>query len=267
LLQKLVHNPSYLGECSHLVLDEIHERGLDADILYVILKRILRALVKFDRDQGRPADLPSYPSLVMMSATFSTDLFGAYFCSVYKDIPAFRHYARSSSLRPICIETRRYPVSVFHLEDILNAPMLRGNAPMLNRLLSDNPASTLHGLVAKMSRPPPPSGGMGGGSAQAASSAALGPISNSLLHVISWLCSALALCHRSDPEDGNCVLVFFPGLVEIEAAERCSGSHSITDRRRRLRAQVQTRSAAGPESDAELRDGRWRRRLAVPVAG
>jgi len=131
---------------------------------------------------------------------------------------AFRHYARPSSLQPICIETRRYPVSVFHLEDLLAAPMLRGNAPMLNRLLPDNPASTLHGLVAKMSRPPPTTGGMGSGSAQSASSAALGPISNSLLHVISWLCSALALCHRSDPVDGNCVLVFFPGLAEIEAA-------------------------------------------------
>lgn len=153
-LQKLVHNPGYLAECSHLVLDEIHERGLDSDILYVILKRIIRALVNFDRTSKRDSAFPSYPSLVLMSATFSTDLFGAYFGSLYKDIPAFRHYADPSKLNAIQIDTRRYPVAVWHLEEIMSCPMLKNNAHMINRMLPDNPSSVVQQLAGKMSKPP-----------------------------------------------------------------------------------------------------------------
>ncbi len=115
LLQKLVHNPEYLAQCSHLVLDEIHERGLDADILYVILKRVVRALIAFDAQQGRPIAHASYPSLVLMSATFNTDLFGAFFSPLWKETHSSRAAARSLT-QAIVIETRRYPVQIYHLE-------------------------------------------------------------------------------------------------------------------------------------------------------
>jgi len=208
LLQKLVHNPAWLAECSHIVLDEIHELSLDSDILYVVLRRVIRALVSFDLEHRRPHGQASYPSLVLMSATFSTGLFANYFGPVWKSVPGMGHYARPQDLQAVQIDTRRYPVTIFHLERILDAPLLKANRRMLSRLLPDNPASIINALVPKMSKPPPPGAG----------AVALGPVSNSLLNLISWLCAALALCQRSDPDEGCCILVFFPGLQEIEAA-------------------------------------------------
>mgnify|MGYP001114130680 FL=1 len=38
LLQKLIHSPEYLSKCTHVILDEIHERDIDSDLLYLVMK-------------------------------------------------------------------------------------------------------------------------------------------------------------------------------------------------------------------------------------
>ncbi|KAL8214402.1 hypothetical protein R6Q57_003851 [Mikania cordata] len=64
LLRKLVQDPSLTG-ISHLLVDEIHERGMNEDFLLIILRDLL----------------PKRPDLrlILMSATINADLFSKYF--------------------------------------------------------------------------------------------------------------------------------------------------------------------------------------------
>lgn len=88
LLRRLQNNPSLLG-CSHVILDEAHERDLNTDILIVLLNRAL---------QKNP-DL----KLVIMSATINAGLFEKYFNCSTINVPGFT-----------------YPVKMHFLEDMLN---------------------------------------------------------------------------------------------------------------------------------------------------
>ncbi|KAM0891600.1 hypothetical protein ACQ4PT_026306 [Festuca glaucescens] len=88
LLRKLVQEPDLLG-VTHLLVDEIHERGMNEDFLIIILRDLL----------PRRPDL----RLVLMSATINADLFSKYFGEApIMHIPGFT-----------------YPVAEMFLEDIL----------------------------------------------------------------------------------------------------------------------------------------------------
>ncbi len=69
LLRRLMSDPELLG-VSHVVVDEVHERSVDSDLLLLLLRQLLvRAAVT-----GRPA-----PRVVLMSATADAQLFARYF--------------------------------------------------------------------------------------------------------------------------------------------------------------------------------------------
>ncbi|XP_028549002.1 DExH-box ATP-dependent RNA helicase DExH1 isoform X2 [Dendrobium catenatum] len=88
LLRRLVQEPD-LGGVSHLIIDEIHERGMNEDFLIIILRDLL----------PRRPDL----RLILMSATINAELFSKYFGnSPVIHIPGFT-----------------FPVEEIFLEDIL----------------------------------------------------------------------------------------------------------------------------------------------------
>lgn len=88
LLRQLVQDP-YLSGVSHLLVDEIHERGMNEDFLLIILKDLL----------PRRPDL----RLILMSATINADMFSKYFGNAPAiHIPGFT-----------------YPVTELFLEDVL----------------------------------------------------------------------------------------------------------------------------------------------------
>ncbi|ESW17778.1 hypothetical protein PHAVU_007G267400 [Phaseolus vulgaris] len=88
LLQQLVQDPELKG-VSHLLVDEIHERGMNEDFLIIILRDLL----------PRRPDL----RLILMSATINADLFSKYFANAPTiHIPGFT-----------------YPVAEYFLEDVL----------------------------------------------------------------------------------------------------------------------------------------------------
>ncbi|XP_028777530.1 DExH-box ATP-dependent RNA helicase DExH1 isoform X2 [Neltuma alba] len=66
LLRRLVQDPKLTG-ISHLMVDEIHERGMNEDFLIIILRDLL----------PRRPDL----RLILMSATINADLFSKYFAN------------------------------------------------------------------------------------------------------------------------------------------------------------------------------------------
>lgn len=92
LLRKLQSNPSLRG-CSHVILDEAHERSINTDMLLVLLKRAL---------QTNP-----HLKVVVMSATINADLFQHYFNCGVIEVPG-----------------RTYPVEMNFLEDIVKLGVL-----------------------------------------------------------------------------------------------------------------------------------------------
>ena len=70
-LMRLVNNPDSLRSYTHLIMDEVHERDLDIDFSLVVVKHLLA--------QGEQDGLKF--KLILMSATFNTNLFANYFAS------------------------------------------------------------------------------------------------------------------------------------------------------------------------------------------
>ncbi|CAH8382009.1 unnamed protein product [Eruca vesicaria subsp. sativa] len=88
LLRRLIEDPNLSG-ISHLLVDEIHERGMNEDFLLIILRDLL----------PRRPDL----RLVLMSATINADMFSTYFGNApTMHIPGFT-----------------FPVTELFLEDVL----------------------------------------------------------------------------------------------------------------------------------------------------
>uniref|UniRef100_A0A803MJZ3 RNA helicase n=1 Tax=Chenopodium quinoa TaxID=63459 RepID=A0A803MJZ3_CHEQI len=94
LLRQLVQDPNLTG-VSHLLVDEIHERGMYEDFLLIILKDLL----------PRRPDL----RLILMSATINADLFSHYF----------------GNAPTIHIPGLTFPVEEFFLEDVLEKTRYR----------------------------------------------------------------------------------------------------------------------------------------------
>ncbi|KAM5559305.1 DExH-box ATP-dependent RNA helicase DExH1 [Rosa sericea] len=88
LLRQLVQDPQLTG-VSHLLVDEIHERGMNEDFLLIILRDLL----------PRRPDL----RLILMSATINADLFSKYF----------------GNAPTIHIPGLTFPVAELFLEDVL----------------------------------------------------------------------------------------------------------------------------------------------------
>lgn len=96
LLLKKLMNPTDLNlhGCTHLVLDEIHERDTNTDLLLLSVKNLLKT---------RPAF-----RVIIMSATLDADKFYHYF-----------HSDQIETGRPIIIDSStNYPIKTFHLENL-----------------------------------------------------------------------------------------------------------------------------------------------------
>ena len=80
-LMRLVNNPDSLEKYSHIIMDEVHERDLDIDFSLVVIKHLLsRILNAAPNQQQIPGSLSNLKfKLILMSATFNTELFKHYF--------------------------------------------------------------------------------------------------------------------------------------------------------------------------------------------
>ncbi|KAI8612916.1 P-loop containing nucleoside triphosphate hydrolase protein [Chytriomyces sp. MP71] len=195
LLRMLQDKPNLEG-VTHILLDEVHERDLNTDLLLIIV----RALV------ARRPDL----KVILMSATADTSLFASYFSksphlidprnsfSVPSRTRSLATPLRSRETPIISVPGRLYPVREFHLDDAL---------PLALRL---RPESRMHALTRRyirdeMAFQPRPGGDAG---------AFLRGREDTYFPVD--LCEAL-LAHIVLNRPAGAVLVFLPGWVEIKA--------------------------------------------------
>ena len=99
--EKLIHNDNFLEDVTHFVIDEVHERSIDADLLHLLIKLVLPKIAPEKR-----------PKVVLMSATFNADVFSSYYCP--NDPP-----------KPIFVGVKRYEVQIFNYDDMSSYPPLK----------------------------------------------------------------------------------------------------------------------------------------------
>lgn len=112
------HQPDELKRCTHLIIDEVHERSVDTDLLCYFMRGIIR-------------DTPGL-KLVLMSATVCTADYQEYFD--VKDDPIF-------------VGVRRFPLTINYLEDL---PSVKPSLPSL----ITKPAAKLLGKLPGLGVPP-----------------------------------------------------------------------------------------------------------------
>lgn len=88
VVRLLANHPGWFDSHTHLIIDEVHERSVDSDILCLLCRRLLH----------------SHPTirLVLMSATLAADLYSQYF----------------GAPQPIHVGVRRFPIDEYFVEDL-----------------------------------------------------------------------------------------------------------------------------------------------------
>lgn len=90
LVRLLINHPEKFNGISHLIIDEVHERSVDTDILCLLCRRLLKT--------------NEHIRLVLMSATLAAAMYQEYF-----GVPE----------PPIKVGARRFPVKEVYLEDLV----------------------------------------------------------------------------------------------------------------------------------------------------
>lgn len=108
LVRVLANNPGWFDSHTHLIIDEVHERSIDTDILCLLCRRLLH----------------SHPTirLVLMSATMAAELYGQYF-----GVPQ----------PPIFVGARRFPIKEYFVEDLTTSVLSSSNKSKNAKLVQD----------------------------------------------------------------------------------------------------------------------------------
>eukprot|EP00603_Paraphysomonas_imperforata_P009533 CAMPEP_0114465236 /NCGR_PEP_ID=MMETSP0104-20121206/8383_1 /TAXON_ID=37642 ORGANISM="Paraphysomonas imperforata, Strain PA2" /NCGR_SAMPLE_ID=MMETSP0104 /ASSEMBLY_ACC=CAM_ASM_000202 /LENGTH=1658 /DNA_ID=CAMNT_0001638425 /DNA_START=38 /DNA_END=5014 /DNA_ORIENTATION=+ len=122
LVRLLAHRPSFFDDHSHLIIDEVHERSVDGDVLCLLAKRLLR--------RNRSI------RVVLMSATIHVELYQEYFRQEAK--------GTGDTLQCLSVGVRRFPICIQYLEHLGHAT--RGHPEsvlVINKMLTAKSSADL----------------------------------------------------------------------------------------------------------------------------
>ncbi|KAF9229282.1 P-loop containing nucleoside triphosphate hydrolase protein [Gyrodon lividus] len=178
-----------LDEVTHILVDEVHERDVDTDLLLVVLKRVM--------EDRKARHIPL--KVVLMSATIDPRLFQEYFPD-----------EAGNQAKVIEIPGRTFPVTKHYLEDYLGEMKRQ---PRLGWVFKDDSVSRY--LAREEAY------------AQRASTALPSPTSPSYQHLstddeldLPAPLVAATISHVLQQSDSGHVLVFLPGWEEISSVQR-----------------------------------------------
>lgn len=99
LVRLLAHHPEQFNKHTHLIIDEVHERSVDGDLLCLLARKLLE----------------SNPNirLILMSATIHTALYKQYFSQ-----DPSRYYG---DMECLSVGVRRFPIEIKFVDDIAEA--------------------------------------------------------------------------------------------------------------------------------------------------
>lgn len=95
LVRLVAHAPQVFNNHTHLIIDEVHERSIDGDLLCLLSRRLLSEYPKL--------------KLILMSATLHTELYKQY----------FHEFNTPYDIECLSVGCRRFPLDVKYVEDIL----------------------------------------------------------------------------------------------------------------------------------------------------
>ncbi|EGN93737.1 hypothetical protein SERLA73DRAFT_115779 [Serpula lacrymans var. lacrymans S7.3] len=175
-----------MDEVTHIVVDEVHERDVDTDLLLVVLKQML--------EDRKSRNVPL--KIVLMSATIDPSLFQKYFPT-----------EQGNPADVIEVPGRLFPVTKHFLEDFI--PSMKSN-PRTGWVFHED-------SVVKYLRNEDMYALDGKGSKQMVSPSSRG-VDEDL--ELPYPLIALAISHVLQKTDSGHVLVFLPGWEEITAVQR-----------------------------------------------
>ena len=196
LQNTLLGGDRVLDNVTHIIVDEIHERDIDTDLLLVVLKRLLRDR----RSKGKPL------KVVLMSATIDPTIFQRYFPD-----------DQGHLANVIEIPGRSFPVEKYYIDDFLPELISKPDTPRwafcddkvtkyLNRELGASVMSSLEkrfGIVEARGSPRPDGR----------------PEWDEELET-PYPLVALTISHVLRKTTSGHVLVFLPGWDEIQSVQR-----------------------------------------------
>ena len=180
LLEKLIHDTSFFSKCSHILLDEIHERSITSDLLSLLIRQLIKLQIKNQKQSHTT-------KVIVMSATFDVSMFVDYFKKALDP--------KNNEIPQLFVGVKRHPVEIIHLDDIFKHKLFKNHPSVLSILPTIN--KMCNEFNQKSKKP---------------------EIIKDLHCLVDSLISILADYHKFDNE-GNAILVFLPGIVEIEELE------------------------------------------------
>lgn len=218
LLQRLQHAPDDVYDhVSHLVIDEVHERDLINDFLLITLKYTMAT---------RAAQGKKLPRIVLMSATIDAEQFAAYFRN---SLPS----EDSTDCPTLSVPGRTFPVSEYYLDDVLavmkdrhgdrNLNLLRTDKKTVEYLKAEN--AVMGDALANTHKPPEPIIDWKSEAAIAGVEDVFSAYDKDSALVPLGL-AATAVAHITKTSESGAILVFLPGMDEIEDMDKLLRVHS-----------------------------------------
>tara|TARA_B110000090_G_C13272009_1_gene404535 strand:- start:59 stop:724 length:666 start_codon:yes stop_codon:yes gene_type:complete len=102
----LAHHPQAFDDHTHFIIDEVHERSVDSDLLCLLARRLLVSNPKI--------------KLILMSATIHTALYKKYFSDF-----GHNHGQEWGSMECLSVGVRRFPLDIKYLDDMVVSTVLR----------------------------------------------------------------------------------------------------------------------------------------------